>query len=325
VADPINDTHTRQPRRRADDAEIIDLIANVRSVRINLSADLSAAAGAVDEGQLEIARDILEADRAELASLTAAARRSLREPVPTTELPRPRRSGRSRTRMLLAIPAVPLVGALAMTAAAALGAGPHSHHSSIAATTRPAVVRSATGLLTPSTRPTAVADSTLQRLENVVTHHPRAAQVLALADDLHEQLTHMIATSKDNPQQLGVVRQLLNLEQQMLEGNSAPGSTVALAASRQISQLLSQVPTTLSTVTAPSNAPTNNPPSWTTPTSTTPPDGRPTTTTKTPTSTTTTTPSPQRHSSPKPSHHPTKKPGKLHNPLFGQRVFRVVL
>jgi hypothetical protein len=78
----------------------------------------------------------------------------------------------------------------------------------------------------------------LHRLEHVVRHHARAAQVLAVADDLHQQLTAMIATSTDDPARLHVVRQLLTLEQRVLKSSTLPGTQLALAASREIARLL---------------------------------------------------------------------------------------
>jgi hypothetical protein len=80
----------------------------------------------------------------------------------------------------------------------------------------------------------------LNRLEKVVTQHPQASQVIRVATDLHRQLTTIIATSADDPLRLDVVKQLLSVEQKVLEGNRAPGATLALAESRQVTQLLNK-------------------------------------------------------------------------------------
>jgi hypothetical protein len=313
---PRRPAQPRRPERSADDAEIVDLINNVRSARISLSADLSAAAGALEAGQLEVARDILAADQRDLAGFATDTKQSLADHSPTDRtVPEPRRPRRGRTRLLLALPAIPLVGGVAITAAAALGSAGHANHHRAATTAQhPSSLApvTTTHAITPLTAPTA--DSTLQRLEHVVRHHPKAAQVLAVANDLHQQLTQMIASSKNNPQQLGVVRQLLNLEQQVLEGNNAPGSTVALAASRQIAQLLSQLPT------ANSLAPT------TTPTSTKPPSSSattPSTTPKSPTATTTSRAT-KHHpkTTPSASNQPKKTPSPF-DPLHFPNVFDV--
>lgn len=306
--------------RSADDAEIVDLIAGVRSARINLTADLAAAAGAVDAEQFEVARDILDAERADLAAFVADARQSLNEQTshrlqPDPAIPAPRRPRRTRSRVLIALPAVPLVGALAMSAAVAIGAGYHHSHRAAAVTqhlTRNTASTPSTSML-PSAQPTA-ADTTLHRLEHVVTHHPQAAQVLAVASDLHAQLTQMIASSKNDPQQLGVVRRLLVLEQHVLEINNAPGSTAALAASRAIAQLLELVP---STRPSPHPAATATPSPNDAQSSRNSSPSAHATTTKVPTPATSTAPKHHRHASPQPTTSPKKWP----NPLFGPGVF----
>ncbi|HVT22978.1 MAG TPA: hypothetical protein VHE57_16490 [Mycobacteriales bacterium] len=215
-------------RRAADDPAIVDLLDTVRDVRTTLAIDLSAAAGALEENQPEIARDILAATSAELTRLGGERQHPAADQVAAA-----RRRARRR-RALIALPAVPLVGALAMTTAAALGG---SHDEAAHRAVAPA------SPTTPASAPAQHTSATtaLRRLEHVVTRHAKAAQVIAVADDLHQQLTRMIATS-DNPAQLHVVRQLLALEQNVLEGSKLPGTQLALAASRAIAQLLEHRP-----------------------------------------------------------------------------------
>jgi hypothetical protein len=235
----------RRRDRTADDPAIIDLLETVREVRTTLAVDLSAAAGALDENQTAVARDIIAATSQDLALVQDA-----HHPDPS-ELAKRRRSRRARA--LLALPAVPLVGALAMTTAAALGGSSKPAHHVIAATPTP----------TP-THHTA-ASTALQRLEHVVDQHAKAAQVIGAADDLHKQLTRMIATSTNDPAQLHVVQQLLTLEQHVLEGSKVPGTQLALAASRAIAELLENRPTksqpkhSFSSRTTPTNAPATHP------------------------------------------------------------------
>lgn len=209
-------------RRAADDPAIAHLLDAVREVRTTLAIDLSATAGALEENQPEVARDILAATSGELSRLSLEP-----APTPSTGAAKPRHSRRSR--VLLALPAVPLVGAIAMTTAAAISGDskPPSHR----------VVAETAGPLqhTPAT-------TTLRRLEHAVLRHARAAQVIAVADDLHKQLTRMIATSTNDPAQLHVVQQLLTLEQHVLEGSKVPGTQLALAASRAIAELLEHRP-----------------------------------------------------------------------------------
>lgn len=274
--------------RAATDPVIIDLIGRVRDVRTTLAIDLSAAAGALDEDQPEIAGEILAATAADLAVLGHSSH------APGSDHPAIARRSR-RTRVLLALPAVPLVGALAMTTAVALSDGStHATHH-VASTSAPS------GPILAST--------TLQRLEHVVSQHPKAAQVLAVADDLHQQLTRMIVTSTNDPAQLHVVQQLLALEQHVLESSKVPGTQLALAASREVAKLLAHLPRhtqpkhSFSSHTTPTSAPTTQPKA------TTPP--APTRTQQVPQSHPTSSPT-QNQPSPKPS-----------SGLFGQGFFQL--
>ena len=226
-----------------DDRAIEDLLASVRDVRTTLALELSAAAGALDDERPEVARDILAATAAEIAAIADHSRGD-------SLLPRNTRGGISPRRVWLALPVLPLVSAVAMTAAAAVGVaevrGHHSqhitHHAAIVTATsaRHPVVAAHV----PSTGSAAhtAATTTLHRLESVVRHDPRAEQVLAIAADLHQQLTAMIATATNDPARLHVVQHLLTLEQQVLEASKVPGTQVALAASREIARLLATTP-----------------------------------------------------------------------------------
>ncbi|HVS67886.1 MAG TPA: hypothetical protein VHE56_05005 [Mycobacteriales bacterium] len=232
----------RSSGRAAADPAIVDLLDTVREVRTTLAVDLSTAAGALDADHPEVARDILAAAAADLHVVATRTQKLGHDHA------EPRRQRSRRTRALLALPAVPLIGAVAMTTAAALSsahAKPATHHVVATSSTHTA------------------ASTTLQRLEHVVTHHPQAAQVIAVANDLHQQLTQMIATS--NPAQLHAVRRLLTLEQHVLESSKVPGTQLALAASRAIAELLEQRPAhthskqTNSTHTTVRTSPTSHP------------------------------------------------------------------
>jgi hypothetical protein len=278
--------------RSTDDPTIIDLLDSVREVRTTLAIDLSTAAGALDEGQPEVARDILAATSAELQSLRSDEPRNAGGKVTVR---------RRSIRALITLPAVPLVGAIAMTTAAAVtAAAVHTDskpppHRVVAAST-PTAQSSAPAQHT-------AASTALRRLETVVKRHPKAKQVIAVADDLHKQLTRMIATSTNNPAQLHVVQQLLKLEQHVLEGSKVPGTQLALAASRAIAELLQHRPVRVepkrsgSTRNTPAAQPTRQPKSTASPAA---PHVQP---------------APQQHQSPSPKHGSrTTDPA---NTLFG--------
>jgi hypothetical protein len=286
--------------RRPDDPAIVELLDSVREARTSLAIELSAAAGAIEAGHPEVARDIVAATAEEMRLVSDRPP----SPAPTVVSPRHRR----RRRALLALPAIPLVGAVAMTAASALGGSgaPASHH---VAARHVAVAAIAPPTMTAMTTTDPIthdgARTALHRLEHVVTHHPHAAQVLAVADDLHDQLTAMIATATDDPARLHVVRRLLMLEQHVLESVRVPGTQLALAASRAIARLLDLVPTT-DAMSAPNSK-----------TSAKPATPRPTATASATTDGTSRTQLPTSHSAPSaPAPHATSK-----NSLFGSGLF----
>jgi len=303
------------------DPDVAALIEGLRGMRRTLDTDLTTAAAALEDDRPEIAGDIVDGALADVAAFRAAAIARLdaeeasRQPhaiIPAR--PRPGRVSSRRSRALIAIPAIPLVGALAMGAAAAIGdfSTPTHHHQAPAATkaiTRPH--------LRPSATPTA-ASSTLARLERVVAHHPQSAQVLAVADDLHKQLTHIITTSSHNPNKLDVVSQLLNVEQQVLKNNHAPGTSIALAASRQVSQLLNQTSGPVLSLKNPI-APPAPPASSTATTKTTS-----TTSNKSHHSTSNSTKHHKRSTHRKHKTHVTTPTPKPSDPIFGSGVFGVL-
>jgi hypothetical protein len=267
--------------RTTPDPAVSELLDNIRNLRLTLTADLAAVAGAIDEDEPGVARDIVVADCIEVRRLCAG-------------VSRPRRTGhagRRRRRALLMLPAIPLVGALAITGAAAFGSrdAGHSH--------RPAHRAAASETAT----------STLRQLERVVSNNPQESRVVALADHLHLQLMSIIATSSASPERLGQVQHILSVEQHLLEGQSGPGEAIALAASRKLMEMLASPRPVL--VPTPTTAPT-------------PPVGP--TTTATPKPQHSTAPSTHHSPTPKPSpsgSHPHPHHTRLPNPLTGPNLF----
>jgi hypothetical protein len=70
----------------ADAAQIQALLTSLSETRLAVSADLSAAAGALEDGRADIAADVIAGARGELAVLRAAARRRERAPSPSPRL-----------------------------------------------------------------------------------------------------------------------------------------------------------------------------------------------------------------------------------------------
>ena len=214
------------PSTTATPEQLADVLDDVRRLRLTLTTDLSAVAGAIDEDTPSVVRDILEADHGELAELMQRnyARVAISPPS------RPRRP--VRRRALLALPAVPLIGVAAMTTAAALAGHQHGH---VTAAPHNSVARQAdaTGMGDVAT-PT----QTLLRLESVLSHDPKASEVLAITDQLHRQLATLVAASTNSPGQLSAAQRLLDVEQQLLEEHRPPGVAGMLAAAASLAKQL---------------------------------------------------------------------------------------
>src|SRR3954464_15939464 len=108
----------------------------MRDLRLTFVADLSAAAAAVEEDSDRVAAEIIESDRQELmAFLRRSTARFDGEPIPGMVSTRPTHgSATCRRAVAISLPAVPLVGALAMSAPAAAGLLPLPTHQSTAHT-----------------------------------------------------------------------------------------------------------------------------------------------------------------------------------------------
>jgi hypothetical protein len=238
--------NSRFGRTRRKDAPLptgdplASLLEDMQDLRMTLATDLTAAAGAADAGADDVARDIIEADRVELARFARVANirlERLEHPMsgPRTERPAWRR------RVAVALPVVPVVGAMALSAAAATGILPipGAKHAP-----KPAVVRAADGHSPVSS---------LQQLEKVIAGNPSASQVIAAASKLHHQLRELIGQTPNDPGKAAEIAQLLRMEQSLLLQKQPPGVSVVLDATRKLAARLVTVVPELRT---PSVAPT---------------------------------------------------------------------
>jgi hypothetical protein len=254
-----------------------DLLDDMLELRLTLVADLSAAAAAVDAESEQVAGDIIDSDRRELAAfLHRSTARLNGAPEPVTSTPVAVPAPRSwRRRALISLPAVPLVGALAMSAAAAAGLLPlptraHSHHVRIV-----------------SEPPVA---STFQQFATVVDGDPSASQVVAAANALHAQIAALLAEAPQNPNGVSEVAQLLQLEQALLLRKQPPGSSLVLAQSRKLAAQLLTVAQAVSPAAVPTSSTAS--PHHSTTTKSTSPSTSPTPKSSTPKTAPSTSPSP---------------------------------
>ena len=202
------------------------LLQDIGDLRLTLAADLRAAAAATEDGATEVASEIVAADRDEIARFRRVAELRMaklqRLAVAEPEAPRWRR------RVALTLPAIPLVGAMAVSAAAVTGVlpvpGSHPHAPQGAAV---------------AAAPSSPVTASLQQLEAVVDDHDASARdVIAAARALHRQLAKLIARTSNDPAQAAEVAELLRMEQQMLLRAQPPGASVVLDATRRLAQQL---------------------------------------------------------------------------------------
>ena len=203
---------------------IEELLHDVHELRLTLAADLHAAAAATEDGATQVASDIVAADREEIATFRRVAEMRLGRlrPVPDAEPGAPR----WRRRAAVTLPAIPLVGAMALSAAAVTGVlpmpGSHSHQSATA----------------QSAGTSPVAES-LEQLQAVVDDRAASAHdVIAAARALHRQLAALIAGTSNDPAQAAEVAELLRMEQDMLLRAQPPGASVVLDATRRLAEQL---------------------------------------------------------------------------------------
>lgn len=228
----------RAPLRPGDPLET--LLEDMHDLRMTLAADLTAAAGAADAGADDVARDIIEADRVELERFARVANVRL-ERLSRPLSPRPQARPAWRRRVAVALPVVPVVGAMALSAAAATGVLPIPGATHVP---KQAVVRAA--------EPSPV--SSFKQLVSVLNgEHPSASQVIAAATKLHRQLRQLIASSPNDPSQAAEIAQLLSMEQSLLMEKRPPGVSVVLDATRK---LAARLVTAAPEIHTPSLAPT---------------------------------------------------------------------
>jgi hypothetical protein len=217
-----------------DDQVVADVLSELRALRLRLSSDLSAASGAVDSGEPEVASDILDGDRDDLRRFLDQARQRLDdgavEPPDVagggTTVPLPR----SRWRRVL--PAIPAVGVLAASAAAAAILAPRlgDHRAEPASP----------GRATAANAVTAAAPASFRQLRAAIIGHAPASQVLAAAHRWHRHVAVLIASSSADPRQLGTLIALLRQETSLLRQHQVPEAEAVLAAAHRLETHLLQ-------------------------------------------------------------------------------------
>lgn len=263
------------------------LLAEMRDLRLTLAADLTAAAGAAEAGADSVVADIVDADRHELARFAHVAdERLLRlERLAVAGPPAPK----WRRRLTIALPVAPVVGALAVSAAAAAGALPLPGGTP---TRAPAAI-------TVQASDHSQVANTFRQLVDVIGNDPSRSQVIEAAARLHRQLAALIASSPDNPGRAAEIAQLLQMEESLLLREQPPGASMLLDETRRLAARLVTVTPHLTSPTAVPTVVASVPPS------------------KKPVHAAAPSATPKPSASPKPSHSPSSKPSPTSSPSSG--------
>ncbi|HEX3824910.1 MAG TPA: hypothetical protein VHV79_10645 [Mycobacteriales bacterium] len=142
----------RSERRDAESAAVAALVDDIRSLRLTLAADFSAAAAAIDAAEPAVARDIMAGDRGEVRRLAAGFTK------PPAAARRP-----GRRRAFVAAAAIPMVGVLAVTGAMALSTGRAASHDPAQRVGSYHHLAAAAGVLPEATRPPLLTTATAER------------------------------------------------------------------------------------------------------------------------------------------------------------------
>lgn len=225
--------------RPVGDPAIDDLLADVRDLRLSLAMDLSAAAGAVEDGAPDVATDFLAADRALLAEFLRRAREHLAvEPAEAApaEAEQPAVVPAPAHRLRRLLPAAPALAAAAALVAILTGVVPtHGAGASVSGTP--------------------VAES-WQHFSHVAGSDASAAQVIAAAGELHESLETLIAAAGHDPAKARQALHMLELERQLVLRDLPAGSSVVLAQSQAlVARLAAIAPDVVAKTTRPKPAP----------------------------------------------------------------------
>jgi hypothetical protein len=187
-------------------ADIEVLLDDVRQLRTTMASDLSAAAAAVDSDAQGVARDIIAANRDDLAALGRRVTDPAAAPPPI--LPKPRHRDARQSVMALGIP---LLAATAVSAAALTA---YTGHRSDPAT--PAIGNQ--GASAGSHPAAAVNDAHATLLALTADLHRGAGIAVITADALRlrDQLASLAAGAAGDGSKLAAVHRMLTIEERLL-------------------------------------------------------------------------------------------------------------
>jgi hypothetical protein len=189
------------------------LLRDVSTLRLTLDTDLTVAAAAAEADRVDVAAEIVDFDRHEIAAFSERATDRLREPAAHEAQP-VAGSPRARIRHRVALAAAP-----AMLAAAAFIAVVSINGSGTGNPANHAVVQ-----------PRLMAS--YSRLTELARSNKDPAALVAVGHELNDSLAQLIAAAAHDPAKARQALRILEAEQQVLTVHHPTGASVLLAQAR---------------------------------------------------------------------------------------------
>jgi hypothetical protein len=223
------------PARRRPDGALSALLGEVNALRLTLDSDLTIAAAAADAERDDIAGDILDSDREELAAFAARAQLRL-DGVDDSPAPAPAAAGR-RLRVL-----GPVLVAASVAIALVIGAVGG------ASTSKQPTTRA----LGPNRLVSEQVTASYADLRRAADGGASPSLIVAAAKRLHRSLVPMLHNPSANPASVQRVLHMLAFETAVLENNPAAAHVLAQARAL-VARLAAQVkPTVVVALPSPS-------------------------------------------------------------------------
>ncbi len=215
------------PQGAADVADIRALLEDLSRLRLSMSAELSGAAGALEDGRRDIAASMVDSARRDLGEMRAAAIARGSRPAPDGVVP----GARPATRRPLRRTGRALAGAVALALAVVLV--PHLAGGSSSPGSSVTTAQSDPGA-TPTIDARLVSDEFEKLRQAVQSPDANPADVLTAARNWQRSLTASLAGAATRPDQAKRIVMLLRKEAELLRTSPQLRSPIMLDAANQL-------------------------------------------------------------------------------------------
>jgi hypothetical protein len=218
----------RQPGRRSSNAHIDALLKDVSALRLTLDADLTVAAAAAEADRLDVAAEIVNVDRTEVAAFTERATSGLTMAAAEyAVVPQQRALGLRHRLTLAAAPAV----LAAATIVAVFGVAHGDNRVQQESASRPQLM------------------ATYTAFSELAENNSDPKRLVAIGRQLNISVAALIAQAATDPQMARQALRILEAEQILLSQHHPSGSAGLLEQARSlVRQLQARLPSSVLTV-----------------------------------------------------------------------------